>query len=203
MSLRVLVPAASQALVSEAAILDELGLGGPQAERLIKRASAACESYLGRPLGRATYEETFRLAYQVQELTLRRWPIASVENVAENGVSLAADAFELDAEAGVLRRILDGRYRPWPAFNVVCVYIAGYELPAPMQAHGGPSDLPADIQHATVELIRRWAAEGDRDPGIRSADVPGALSASWYGPAKQAIPEDLASLLDRYRATSV
>lgn len=201
--LRIITPAASTSLVSPAAVLDELGLGGPQSDRLIARASAAVESYLGRPLGRETVEETFRLARQVPEVTLSRWPVVEVTSITENGVSIAADAFELDRDAGVIRRLYDNRYYCWPAFNIIVVYIAGYELPAPWQASGGPSDLPGDVQHAVVELVRRWAAEGDRDPGIRSVAVEGSMTAAWHQPSSDGIPSDLASLLDRYRATSV
>ena len=132
-------------------------------------------------------------------LHLARWPNVALASIGEDGVTLAADDWELDAATGELWR-LDGADRrvAWPAAKIVVAYAAGYLLPGDPQR-----DLPEDLERACLETVKaRWFARL-RDPLVKSEQVQGITSADYWVPSTgdgdPGLPPSVVGLLQRYR----
>jgi len=159
---------------------------------LIAAASAAVQTYIGRPLAVGAYKETVRLSRPVPELALSRWPVVAVSAVTVDGVALdVATDIEADKESGLLRRLrASGRYECWPVSTVVATYEAGYET------------VPADIQQAVLTLVSdAWAKRG-RDPGLKSIAI-GSISLGYLDPNARAALSVVEPLLAPYRQPSI
>jgi hypothetical protein len=93
---------------------------------------------------RRSVVETHSGAYK-PALLLRQPPVMSIASVTENGTTLAATDYSLDADAGLLYRMA-GAYLPsrWRAGvkNIVVTYLAGR------------ASVPAPVREAALDLIR-------------------------------------------------
>lgn len=122
---------------------------------LVAGVTKALESACGRPLILRAYVETLRVRSSMFEtLTLRAYPIASspAPTITLDGAALTAGVdYELDAEAGILRRIGDA----WREGDVVvATYSAGFgEI---------PSDLRLAATKQTRHEFRQTQPGGDR-----------------------------------------
>jgi uncharacterized phiE125 gp8 family phage protein len=100
------------------------------------------------PITRRTVTDT--LDGGRSSLLLSTAPVASVTTVVENGSTLTSTAFDLDGEAGVLRRLFGNSEATWAdgAKNVTVTYVAGR------------TDVPADLRHAVLETVRHlWTTQ--------------------------------------------
>ena len=126
--LAVTAPAARRGLTAIATVKRELGMGADHAflEDLILQASVAIEGWCRRVFGREEVTETFRLSAERAVLHLARWPNVALASIDEDGVTLAAGDWELDAATGELWR-LDGADRrvAWPAAKIVAPVAPG------------------------------------------------------------------------------
>jgi len=101
--------------------------------------------------------------------------------------------FEADRETAQLTRLLPDHYPGrWPGVPITVAYLAGF------------AEIPADVQDATIMLLKeRWFAR-HRDPNIRSEEAAGVYSAQYWfgtGPGGPAdLPAFVAERLSRYRA---
>lgn len=116
--------------------------------RTLAVATEMAERYCNRALRRKTVSETYN--GDACALLLRTVPVLSITTVVENGVTLTASDYTLDANAGILLRgstladfeWADGRQ------NVVVTYVAGY------------TDPPQVAQQAVLELVRHlWQTQ--------------------------------------------
>jgi hypothetical protein len=155
---------------------------------MIRQASAAVASYCKRVLAAETVTETLRPERLQGELILARFPVTAVASIVEDGTTLAAADYELDGARGIITRMHSGRPCWWPTSTIVIDYRAGYELLA---------TLPHDIERATINLVKAYYFASQRDPALRSEDVPGVVSASYLD--IEHLPHDVRGLLAPYR----
>jgi len=205
--LSVVTPAASYDLTVLATVKDELGITGTaeddKLERWIRGASSAIAAYLKRVLAQETVRETFRLRTGSQwachwacepVLLLKRYPIASIASVTEDGTVLDADQYEVEPESGSLYRLCNDERRDWTAAKVVVQYAGGFVL---------LPELPDAIERACISLVKHYRANATRDTAVTRRDVPGVLSETfWVGTVPGTngdMPADVVSLIEPYR----
>lgn len=136
-----------------------------------------------------TLSETFRLSCERRELVLARRPIAEIASVTENGTVLESAAYESDDAAGLLYRLSADTRACWPAVKIVIAYTAGW------------ATVPPDLALAASKLAATVRAEDRRaDPNLRSEEIPGVISQTWWvGPKDDpAIPGEVLDLLGPY-----
>jgi len=136
-----------------------------------------------------TITETFRLKSRQESLVLSRRPGVAVSSVVEDGVTLDADEYEIDAAAGILYRLSDDDRTCWPGCKIVVVYSAGWET------------VPDDLKLAAVKLAGVLWSEGERvDPNLKSISIPGVVDREyWVAPSSDTlIPQEVLDLLGPY-----
>jgi hypothetical protein len=216
--LTVTVPAASLNLTTLAIVKDELDIiDAAQDTRLarwISEASSQIHRWINRSLVSETVSELFPGCgssrpdwmfgdvrrsldnggtHATYRLLLARFPVSSIDSVViDDGDPLDAATYTLDGEKGVL-------YLPyWSGSKIVVVYTGGYAL----TATSGVQTMPgAVVQAATAMVCLRHAMRG-RDPSLRSVDVPGVLSETYWVGAKGedgAMPPSVTGLLEGFR----
>lgn len=186
----VITKAKSRDLTTLATAKDELQITGStydkRLRRWIKEESAAVESYCKRRLIKETLQQTFT-GYTVNhaDLVLVLWPVSEILTVMWNGTSLTPDQWQLDAEAGLLRRYdaTQGCCIPW--FDYPGYYLAGYPYPniVVVQYTGGYTlgeDLPPDIEVAVLMQLGHRKSAGTRDQTIKTETVPNVLSTTYW-----------------------
>jgi hypothetical protein len=204
--LQVVSPATTADLTLLATAREELGIADGESDvmlaRWIHEASAQVADYLHRDLAQETLKETFRSSRASvwgHLLILQRRPIDSVSSVTEDGETVDPAEYTIDQEAGMLRRLSSGGdIRQWRGETIVATYVAGYDL---------IGDLSRSVEQACLIILRhRWAARR-RDPMLRTQDVTGVISQSWWiggNPGDDpAMPPEAAALLDRHRDLQV
>jgi len=163
------------ALIDPETVFAELGVTptadqSAQMEVVIAQVSGLIDSFLDRHLAEADVTDHFRQP-RGDTLRLSRWPVAEILQVIENGTELTSDGWELDEVTGQLWRVASGERICWAGTGTTTVsLVGGYDL---------PDDLPADIQRAAVDQIKFAFFAGDRDPALRSLDIPGVASESY------------------------
>lgn len=181
--------------ISQDEVLETLGLA--VADRIAKECAVAGDGVHIPTLKRETVSQTFRLSCKVPALILARRFVASVSALTIDGVAAASSDYELDAVAGMNRRLYDGRYGLWCPAVIVVSYQAGF------------SEVPADLVLAAMQAVQeQWSAK-NRDPLLKRDKVDGmgeqefwvggfgaTESGSAFSPAVQA-------MLDPYRTVWV
>lgn len=182
---------------------------------VIPQASTAAQTFTNNPFVVETIQDQFwpgadGWPYMVRRreapLQLSRWPIVSVVSVVEtiNNVvttlTLGTD-YLADTASGQLTRLSTYStppvgIAPWPvdwrANPIVAQYVAGYVT------------IPGDVFDAVVTIIKaKWYAQ-QRDPFVRSENVPGVLSQSYFQmDSATGLPVDAVALLRLYRVPVV
>ncbi len=210
--LRVTVPAESQDLTVLATVKAELGItdadttNDDRLATLIVQASNICASYCNRVFGMETIEETFwpdsslGLGARLSEaLILRRRPVSEIASIVVDDETLTADVYRTAPERGLVYRLTDTGYpRAWCfSKSLIVTYTGGYLV---------LDDLPYPIERACINLIKLyWNQSGSRDPTIRSEEIPGVRSVTYWidPPSTASLPRDVTDLLDPYRDVAV
>lgn len=125
---------------------------------LVTSVSLAIEAWCGRPLIlRAYANETHRPNGRSSELLLERYPVVSspAPTFTLDGTALSASDYELDGDAGILRRVSSGVLTRWESGTVLLAsYSAGY------------ATIPADLRAAATKQarheLRQSGLGGDR-----------------------------------------
>jgi len=184
-------------------VKDELGVTdnskNAALERYIAGASAAAAQYCNRVFQLETVEERIwparagsPLSGSFDKLQLSRWPVVEIVSLTEDGTVLVEDTdFVVDGATGQITRLDgSGTRRCWSACPKVILYQAGYAA------------IPADIEDAVIRMVKgRWLARG-RDPNLKSQEIPGVLSQSWWiatGAENGNMAPDIVDILDNYR----
>ncbi|ACK82459.1 hypothetical protein [Methylorubrum extorquens] len=200
MSPSVITPATSRALTTAANARADLGLpaGAPTDEQLgrfIAQASASAASFCRRTFGRETARERFEIDWRrrcdedADGLLLSCAPAVRILAVKVDGLTLAPSAYELAEQPAhpvslfYLRHLVDGGPRAWTGRCVTVEYEAGWLLPG--ESRGDPAattapDLPADVERAVIQLVGAAASASGRDMMVKSEDVEGVGSRSFY-----------------------
>lgn len=195
--LTVVTAATSQDLTALATVKDELGLTDNSQDEKLKRhihqASAMCAKYCDRVFGSEEVTETFRQTSGQPILSLSRYPVSEISEINLDGEEVDADDYEVDEDSGLLYSLSDDVRGDWGSGKIEVTYTGGYEL---------LSGLPHDIEQACIKLVKALFHGASRDPTVKSEDIPGALSQTfWVGGIGDngALPPDVTALLDPYR----
>lgn len=180
-------------------------ISDPKLDALIDGASVFVEKWCNRRLIRETVSEQWRLTREVSSLFLTRSPVASITSITEDDDDpLGAAYWEADYDTGELFRLdgSDNRENWSVTSKVVIVYSGGY-VPADETA----TNVPDDLRDGTLELVKsRWFAL-ERDPYLRSEEVPGAIRYSYgFGAGAQrdsGMPPEAEMLLSPYRRIAI
>ncbi|MDV2987012.1 UNVERIFIED_CONTAM: hypothetical protein Q9R58_22135 [Methylobacteriaceae bacterium AG10] len=200
MSVTVITPAMARDLTTAANVRADLGLSGSvptndQIGRFIAQASATAASFCRRTFGRETVRERFEIDWRRcrdedgEGLLLSRAPVVQVVSVKVDGLILAPPAYEVAEQPAhpvslfYLRSLVDGEPRAWGGRCVTVEYEAGWLLPG--ESRGDPAtttapDLPADVERAVIQLVGAAASASGRDMMVKSEDVEGVGSFSYY-----------------------
>ncbi|CAO4179454.1 Phage gp6-like head-tail connector protein [Methylorubrum aminovorans] len=200
MSLTVITPAKARDLTTAANARADLGLpaGSPtddQIKRFIAQASATVASFCRRTFGRETVRERFEIDWRrcrdddAEGLLLSRAPVVQIASVKVDGLTLAPSAYELAEQPAhpvslfYLRHLIEGEPRAWMSRAVTVEYEAGWLLPG--EERGEPAsttapDLPAHVERAVIQLVGAAASASGRDMMVKSEDVEGVGSRSFY-----------------------
>ena len=213
MSVSVITPAKEKRLTTLENVCLDLGrtLGSDadrQIERFITHASQQASTYCRRTFGRETVRERFDLASagvvgECGGILLERWPVVSITSVKVGGMLTAPEAYATDGR--MLYRMEGDDRRCWYGRDVVVQYEAGWLLPGEARVVDGVAsaaeELPADIERAVIQLVAVAISALGRDMMVKSEDVEGVGSTSWYVQgASAALPHPEAeATLGQYR----
>jgi hypothetical protein len=200
MSVTVIKSATVRALTTAAAVRADLGLpdGSPADEQLIRwiaQASVTAASFCRRTFGRETVRERFEIDWRrrcdedAEGLLLSRAPTIGILAVKVDSLTLAPSAYELAEQPAhpvslfYLRHLVDGEPRAWAGRTVTVEYEAGWLLPG--EERGDPAettapDLPPDVERAVIQLVGASVSASGRDMMVKSEDVEGVGSFSYY-----------------------
>lgn len=200
MSVTIITPAKARDLTTVANARADLGLpaGAPsddQLKRFIAQASAAAASFCCRTFGRETVRERFEIDWRrrcdedAEGLLLSCAPAVRILAVKVDGLTLAPAAYELAEQPAhpvslfYLRHLVDGEPRAWMSRAVTVEYEGGWLLPGEERgdtANTTAPDLPADVERAVIQLVGAAASASGRDMMVKSEDVEGVGSFSYY-----------------------
>lgn len=204
MPLSVLTAATSLRLTTLETVKAALHVTGVEQDAYLLRqidvASARIADFVGQPLGQETVEETFHLPAPTPLLILtRRWA-TDIASVTANGQVQQESDWTLEAAAGLLRRASVSAC--WPAGTATVAYTTGWTLPG-----ADERDLPAELEEAAIELVRRAWLSRDRDPGIRSETIQDVGAWSYLDVDRSVgvsgLPVDVERGLVRYRTVAL
>ncbi|WP_316184716.1 phage head-tail connector protein [Bradyrhizobium sp. SZCCHNRI1003] len=201
----VVTPAKSYDLTTLDVVKQELSITDGIKDGLLKRyiagASAAAAQYCNRRFHAETVKDeiypaqdphAWMLSGSFEVLQLSRWPVIALSALTENGIALVEGTdFKVDDATGALIRIdVAGNRTMWNALPKVVQYQAGYE------------PVPPEVEDAVLRMVsRRYATQG-RDPNLRTEDIQGVVSRSWWiatGSDSGNMSPDITDLLDNYR----
>lgn len=142
---------------------------------LIARVSAAIVAACNVPQAGATpatlRQETvtaiFRLKSRQNALIMPRRPIVSITSIVENDVTLTADDYEVDAAAGLIKRLSGDCEICWPCGKIAVVAPCGW------------ATVPEALKRAAAKQLRNDWFEAQRVTGLRSMEIPGVISESY------------------------
>lgn len=169
----------------------ELTVLGARTARVIAAACKIVRAGVTVPTLRLeTLTEVLRPEVSRRQISLARRPVVAISSVTEDGETVAASGYEIDAAAGLLLR-LDASDEPscWAAAKITLVYSAGWET------------VPDDLKEAAAKLSAVFLAEGRRaDPNLKRENIPGVIEREWWIPptADPAIPNEVMDLLAPY-----
>lgn len=164
---------------------------------MIDQASQAIVDYCRRPFGRETVRETLRGRDITEDgILLSRGPVVSISSVTTDGTLLASSLYEVDTDRNSIFYVSDGYRYAWRANLGVFEYVAGYKLPGELGR-----DLPKSVERAAQLEIGAYLSTRSRDPLIKSEDVAGVGSASYWVPGESSrlLSPEAQTLLQTYR----
>lgn len=183
---------------------------------MIASGSSAVERYTERVFAREEGIQTERIASCASRILLERVPVTLI-SVIENGVELDPTGYDLDAERGILTRVISDAYGSWTG-TVTVTYEGGYVLPGDPDDPDGAPRLPADVEEATILMIGQanaatgmvsGSATSGGGTGIKRKSVlNGLIDITYFGPAEMAsggasgdvqVQSAIEGLLSRYR----
>ena len=157
--------------------------------------------------GSETLRATFRTTsgYRGAELFLPwRLPVSSITSVVEDGVTLSAgtDYVLKGAMAGRIERLSDSAAIEWSTAKIVVVFVAGYSVSTSLATNIDPA-----IEAAAIEQVKGQLFGADRDPTIRSENVPDVAAISYSVPGGDVMGAEVLlpavrSRLARFRNTT-
>lgn len=167
----------------------------------IKWASARCNGFCRRPLVSERVSEIFefdRGDCDTDNLVLKRFPVISVDSVAEgdNDPLVVDTDYRIDKQQGMIYRQSSGQPSLWrwrwrtgfSGATVTVVYTAGFAA----------DGVDPDVERACLQLVKAYDAGSNRDPMVRSVNVPD-VEAVTYADQAMPLPPDVEQALKRFR----
>ena len=99
-----------------------------------------------------------------------RTPITAIGSVVEEGTSLVLDTDCRLISGGMLERMAEEAPTCWSTGKIVVSYTAGWSLPA---------DVPGELEGQVIEQVKMRYLATDRDPALRSENIPDVWSGSY------------------------
>ena len=196
--LTIITPATNTKLTTVTTVKAEMGITGTSEDAwigdAIDRASDTITRYCNCVLTREVLQEVIVLKRPTESLMTSRFPlvIAAVEVTVDGTGAIA----EIDGSNGLIYRLDTSSNRIlWPAGRITVIYGAGYILPG-----DDGRDLPHDIERAAILLVKSAYFARQRDPLLKSENIPDALQSSyWMGD----LPPEVEGILSRYRQVAL
>lgn len=162
-------------------------LGDRVSASIVKACRVAQDGVTPPTLRLEAVSDTFRLKSERDALILSRRPIVAVSAVVEVGTTLAATAYEMDAAAGLLRRLATDAHTTWPCGKILVSYTAGY------------ATVPHDLKLAAAKFVTAETQSDGRDPLLKRKVTEGVSEYEWWvDPSKESvIPAEVMDLLER------
>ena len=208
----VTTPAASTQLTTLSSVKAMLSITDTDSDdylsMLVDQASSAVVSYCNRVFARETVTEMIRLVRGTfdrpmpgkDHITLTRWPMDSITALSEDATALVANVdYEYDPDQGRVWRLdTSGNRKTWTGSLIVVSYTGGWRLP-----NDTGRNLPAEVEDATMRMVKSRWMERRRDPLVKAQDVPGGGRTEYWIPASGSdgnMSPDVRDILDNYRA---
>lgn len=131
--------------------------------------------------------ETLRATWNVETCGSRgvdlflpwRLPVFSIDSVVENGTTLtvSTDYVLMAAKPGRLRRMSSDTPVEWNTGKIVVVFKAGFSTTTSLATNIDPG-----IEAAAIEQVKAMLYAANRDPTIRSENVPDVAALSYSVP---------------------
>lgn len=166
----------------------KLGEIGPMAFAAITRACRVMAEGVKVPtLRKETLRDTFRSDRHYRELILSRRPIVSITSIVEGETTLETTDYEIEAGAGMLKRLSSDNYTRWACGKIVVTYLAGYDV------------VPDDLKDAAARLVNTYYLSGTDDPLEKSVELPDIGTVQrWVDKDSDAgMPDDILAALQR------
>ena len=108
-----------------------------------------------------------------------RLPVFSIDSVVEDGATrtVATDFVLMSANPGRLRRVAADEPVEWSPGKIVVVFKAGFDVATSLATNIDPG-----IEMAAIEQIKAMLFAANRDPAIRSENVPDVAAVTWSVP---------------------
>jgi hypothetical protein len=204
--------ATNERLTTVERVQADLGITGNDAAitTAIDEASSRIEAELGYHLALETVTETFRAgingyAEAAIALPLERTPVVTIDSITIDARELVDGDWVVDEVSGLLYWLSGtGLSSPWRFCNALSVaYSGGWVMPGETGR-----TLPPALEAAAVAYCRSMLASRDRDPLLRSVEIPGVITRDYYshnraGGESTLLPPDVASMLNPFKRCRV
>jgi len=206
---KVTTPATNEMLTTVARVQGDLGITGNDAAitTAIEEASSRIEAELGYHLALETVTQTFRAGFNgyseaVTALALERTPVVEIDGITMDASALVDGEWIIDEVSGLLYWVdgSSGLSTPWRfAASVAVSYSGGWVMPG-----DEGRTLPPALEAAAVAYCRSMLASRERDPMLRSVEIPGVITRDYYstnraGGESVLLPPDVASMLAPFK----
>jgi hypothetical protein len=201
----VTTPATNKRLTTVARVQAELGITGNDAEvgTAIDEASSRIEAELGYRLALETVVETFRNGNGMNgssSILLERRPVVEITAISSDTGALIDGEWVVDPVNGLVLWVDGaGMVTPWRFTALSVFYSGGWVMPG-----DSGRTLPPALEAAAVAYCRSLLSSRDRDPMLRSVEIPGVITQDYYsgnraGGESGLLPADVASMLGPFK----
>ena len=205
----VTTPATNKRLTTVARVQAELGITGNDAEigAAIDEASSRIEAELGYRLALETVVETFRNGSGMNgssSILLERRPVVEITAISSDTGALIDGEWVVDPVNGLVLWVDGaGMAAPWRFITLSVFYSGGWLMP-----DDEGRTLPPAIEAAAVAYCRSMLSSRDRDPMLRSVEIPGVITRDYYsgsraGGENSMLPSDVASMLGPFKRIQI
>lgn len=157
----------------------------PRAGRLIEahcrlaRDAAGAKPTFARETLRATWHSNASGARGSELYLPWRLPVYSIDSVveADSTLTVSTDYLLMGSTPGRLRRVSSDAPIEWSTGKIVVVFKAGFSVDTSLA-----TNIDAAIEAAAIEQIKAMLFGADRDPTIRSENVPDLAAVSYSVP---------------------
>jgi len=162
-------------------------LGARVAAQIYKACNLAKDGATPPTLREETCSDTFRERLFQEQIVLSRRPVTSIISVTECDVVLTTDQYELDAAAGILKRLCNDRETLWFPGKIIVEYVAGF------------ATVPDDLKLAASKFVQSIYRTGGRDPLLRTVTIQGVSTREyWVDPNNDSVvPGEVMDILNQ------